>query len=134
MSRLDATRGTVFVVTVWYVDTAGSVQRLPIEAPALGIGGIRERDFLDLSGNPMPFASAVPEMDGAQVQQVVLSVAYPNGGFEITPAVSFNGDTGFVVWAGPVMQLADPSPIADPMVDPVYVVGRRHTPNPTMSP
>jgi hypothetical protein len=134
MSRLDATRGTVFVVTVWYSDAAGNSQRLPIEAAALGIGGIRERDFLDLSGNPMPFGIAVPEMDGAQVQQVVLSIAYPNGGFEITPPVPFNGDTGFVVWAGPVMALADPAPIGDPMVDPVFVVGRRHTPNPTMAP
>lgn len=134
MSRLDATRGTVFVVTVWYADVAGNPQRLPVEPGALGIGGIRERDFLDLSGNPMPFGAAVPEMDGAQVQQVVLSIAYPNGGFEITQAVPFNGDTGFVVWSGPVMALADPAPIADPLVDPVYVVGRRHTPNPTMSP
>lgn len=134
MPRLDATRGTVFVVTVWFSDSTGQGQRLPIEPGALGIGGIRERDFLDLSGNPMPFAPAVPELDGAQVQQVALSIAYPNGGFEITPPVAFNGDTGFVVWAGPVMALADPAPIGDPMVDPVYVVGRRHTPNPTMAP
>ncbi len=134
MSRLDATRGTVFVVTVWYADAAGNPQRLPIEAGALGIGGIRERDFLDLSGNPMPFGHAVGDMDGAQVQQVVLSIAYPNGGFEITAPLSFNGDTGYVVWAGPVLQLADPAPIGDPLVDPVYVVGRRHAPNPTMTP
>lgn len=134
MSRLDATRGTVFVVTVWYADPAGNPQRLPLEVGALGVGGIRERDFLDLSGNPMPFAPAVPDMDGATVQQVALSIAYPNGGFEITQPVSFSGDTGFVVWAGPVMQLGDPAPIGDPMVDPVYLVGRRHTPNPTMSP
>lgn len=134
MSRLDPTRGTVFVVTVWYADASGAAQRLPLEAPALGIGGIRERDFLDLSGNPMSFGATVPEMDGAQVQQVVLSIAYPNGGFEIAQAIPFNGDTGFVVWSGLVMALADPAPIADPLVDPVYVVGRRHTPNPTMSP
>jgi hypothetical protein len=134
MSRLDSARGTVFVVTIWYADAGGAVRRLAIEAPALGIGGVRERDFLDLAGRAMPFAPTVPEMDGAQVQQVVLSIAYPNGGFEITPVLAFNGDTGFVVWSGPVLALADPAPIGDPLVDPVYVVGRRHTPNPTMTP
>jgi hypothetical protein len=134
MTRLDSTRGTVLVATVGFVDPSGSYRKLPIDVAPLGIAGLRERDFLAPDGSSIAFGQLVTDMDGAQLQDAVLSIAYPTGAFEITPALSFSGEVGFVVWSGPAMALADPGPIGDPMIDPVFIVGRRHTPNPSISP
>lgn len=134
MTRLDSTRGTVLIVTVGYLDPAGVYHRKPLEVGPLTIGGLRERDFLGPDGSPIPFGQVIPEMEGAQVQDAVLSIAYPNGAFEVTQPLSLAGEVGFVAWTGPAMALADPAPLGDPLIDPAFVLGRRHTPNPSISP
>ncbi len=133
MNRLRSTRGTVFVVTVFF-HTNDGLQTLHFEPEALGIAGVRATDFLAQDGSSLSFAPLVPELAGKEIESVVLSIAYPNGAFEITGRINLSGDCGFVAWEGPVMTLADPSPVGDPMVDPVFVVGRRHVPTPMASP
>lgn len=134
MSWRNPDRGTVLIATLAVVDDQGDVRTAVLDVIALGIGGIRERDVLDATGVPASFAAKTPELDGMTVQQVVLSIAYPTGAFEITGPIVFNGDIGHVAWAPVLIALADPAPVGDPMVDPAFVVARRHAPNPSVSP
>jgi hypothetical protein len=134
MSWLNPDRGTVLIATLGVVGPDGAGQSAAIDVIGLGIGGIRERDVLDATGVPASFADKLPELDGMSVQQVVLSIAYPNGAFEVTAPIAFNGDVGNVAWAPVLLALADPAPVGDPMVDPAFVVARRHAPNPSVTP
>lgn len=119
MPDLKIHRGTILYCTARYQSGAGPGQESVISVFANGIGGIRANELLTEADQPSPFETVNPEMAGATVYEVVLSISNPNGSF-LQRSHHF-GDIVLIAWSEPRILGAQPHIDPDWRNNPAYI-------------
>ncbi len=111
MPTLKTHRGTVLYATLVFSPPVNDINVLVAAVLNDGIGAIQRNRFLLDDDTPVAMETIYPELIGATIQSVRLSIAYPDGTVALVPEIGL-GDLVLIGWSE--TQLLSVEPVVDP--------------------
>jgi hypothetical protein len=130
-----ADRGSIEIVTLVYEPQGGGDRtQISFDPEQNGVCGVRQDVLLANDDATIALETVDPALTNAKVFSAQLSIVYPNGGVELTPAIEFGGEIGMISWSRIQIALAASNETGDANSNAPFVMAKLYHPNPSAKP